>query len=146
MARTYDSHAITTALGLPRPFDSYAPRTQRRYLKAYREGQSRSEALSRERRNRAQQPAERAYKAARDIRKMGLNAQGSHDPDNIQRLGEAVGWEAAAERLEDQRDAVRNYKDGRPRKGHADWDHMGGMETDAFIDLAPYYFYHPNVA
>lgn len=137
---------ITSALGLARPFDTYAPRTQRRYRAAYRRGLDRERALAEERVKRSAQPTTRARESARQLRRLHANVGGSHDNDNITRLISAVGAGQAAEILETQLKSIRQFKaTGSSVSGRDAWAGRENIEIsgDEMIDLTPYFYYKP---
>jgi len=131
---------ITRRLGLPRPFETYAPRTQRRYRAAYEQGLTRSDVTRREREQRAGAPAG----LAAAIRREGVRTP-DHEPDGIRRLVGAVGSVRAKEMLRDQLNATRQYKEtGSTVLGQSTQRHKDApVLTEEIIDLAPYTYYHP---
>lgn len=131
---------ITRRLGLPRPFESYAPRTQRRYRSAYEQGLTRTDVTRREREQRQNSPAG----LAAAIRREGVRTP-EHDPDGIRRLVGAVGSVRAKEMLRDQLDATRQFKEtGNPTIGRATQRHLDApVSGEQIVDLKPYTYYHP---
>lgn len=136
-----NDHDISRALGLPRPLDSYAPRTQRRYRAAYREGLTRSDVTRREREQRGSSPAG----LAAQIRRVGIRTP-EHEPDGIRRLVAAVGSERAREILSDQLASARDYKENKnPSRGRAGLRHLDAeIRGEEIIDLKPYTYYRAS--
>ena len=148
MARSYDSHAITTQLGLPRPFDTYAPRTQRRYAAAYARGdQSFRETNTREYRQRISTDKQQALRSARTLSKGSGDRTGKYDKDTLNDFAAAAGWEEVNSILAYQVEARKEYKDtgssaSGSRRFYAMQREYYNEDTGDMFDATPYGYYH----
>jgi aspartokinase len=128
---------LTSRLGLNRPLDDYAPRTQRRYLKVAREG------------SRARQiETLRARLAASTI-----ETRDAHSADAIQDLVNTYGERFVYELLAGQVRAMEQYAAGSTSAGAARWATRSEFlqryrrdvyELDDVID--PYFYYHGSLS
>lgn len=148
MARSYDSHAITTQLGLPRPFDTYAPRTQRRYAAAYARGdESYRDTNTREYRQRISTDKQQALSSARTLSRIGGETPGQYDPDTLNDFAAAAGWDEVKQVLANQVAARKEYKTtGASSSGSRNFYAMQreyyNEDTGDYFDATAYGFYH----
>lgn len=150
---------LQTRLGLPRPLTSYAPRTQRRYLKAAREGVTAHDINSAENARRANALTGAArLRRIEELRLLVYNstveqARQVHTPDHVQDLIDLYGAPAVLDLYIGQVNAIRQYSAGHKAAGHSKWNgrrdflsryRSDVMELDEEID--PHFYYHGSLA
>jgi hypothetical protein len=161
-----DLARVTGYLGLSRPLQDYAPRTQRRYIAAARRGQKAEHARARERESRSSStrdiwgltPAQltRLNKVRTPIIESGVDIREMLDPSVIKEIARMYGFQYLMDVLTQQLDSIKHYTDHNPAPGHARWVSRGELEAaarermaDKFAAISyfpkgtdPYYYYH----
>lgn len=130
---------LTNLLGLPKPYESYSPRSQRRFRQARKQGITPKEQYRRERVTRVK--GAKAKKYAKQVLEYAPNLIDTHDNDSIEELVDFLGSAEAAELLHNQLKAYRGDID--PRDNYynvAEMDHTN--DRGEYLNLNPYGYYH----
>lgn len=148
---------LQSRLGLSRPLTSYAPRTQRRYLKAAREGVSASDINRREYRARGDVATGTTRLALieqyrRRIDSSTLERTDAHTPEAITDLINLYGEAFVLDILAAQVSSIEQYSAGNKGAGNRRWEaradllarHRSALELDEALD--PYFWYHARMS
>lgn len=162
--RHEDLDYLTRELRLPRPIQTYAPRTQRRHIAAARKGQTAREASKAER--QATQSRRASFTAShgsltvtqwrtidklrKQVIALGVDVDPYMDDPVIIDFATLYGYDYLRTVLTNQIDSTQHYLNGDRTPGRARWDARGELETrfaasSHIIYIRgsdPYYYYH----
>lgn len=130
---------LTNLLGLPKPYQSYSARSQRRFRQAQRQGITPKQQYRKERASRVK--GAKAKKYAKQVLTYSPNLIDTHDDDTIEELVDFLGAEPAADLLHNQLRAYRGEIDARDNYYNVDdMDHVNSKGE--YFNLNPYGYYH----
>lgn len=162
--RREDLDFLTRELRLPKPIETYAPRTQRRYVAAARKGQTAKEAGKAER--RAQQQRRGTFiqshgglsatqwrtvdKLRKQVIALGVDVDPYMDDPVIIDFAQLYGYQYLVTVLTNQIDSTQHYLNGDRTPGRTRWDARGELEhrfaASSHVYYIrgsdPYYYYH----
>jgi len=159
-----DLDYLTRELRLPRPIETYAPRTQRRYMQAARAGRTAKEQRAKETREYKQRKSTfqqthaglstQQWKTIDQLRKrviaLGVEVDPYMDDNVILDFAQLYGYEYLRTVLTQQIDSTEEYLRGNKQPGNERWNARGELETRFAASqhvlyvrgTDPYYYYH----
>jgi hypothetical protein len=162
--RRGDLDYLTRELRLPQPIETYAPRTQRRYVAGARKRRTRNDINRIERQEYQQR--KQAFtsthgsltvsqwntidKLRKQIIALGVDADPYMDDPVIIDFAKLYGYEYLRTVLTQQIDSTQEYINGNRAPGRARWDARGELEerfaasvwVPRITGTDPYYYYH----
>lgn len=149
--------SLQQRLGLARPLSDYAPRTQRRYLQAAREGLTAADINRRDYRSRGDTGTGTTRLALieqyrRRIDSSTLERTDAHTPEAIEDLINLYGAAFVLDILAAQVSSIEQYSAGHKEAGGRRWEargellarHRSALDLDEALD--PYFWYHARMS